>query len=277
MRVEPSLDPVARTLLIPLWARAVEADKRRPMVEDPRAAQVCRSIDYDFSIFRRAYGTQLGCVVRGLLFDEWVADFLRRHPDGTVVELGAGLSTRFERVDNGRAQWIDVDVAGVIELRRRLLPHSKRRELIAADITDSDLLRTLRSRGRGPRLFISEGVLMYLEERDVRALASRIADTFAPTEYLIDAIAPSVVRNQRLHDTMRHMMDAPFRWGIEDIGHIATWDPRFVLEETASLPEIASRFPGRVPLHLRAIASIIGRALPRFAAAYRLGRIVMRG
>src|SRR3954454_13644307 len=96
-------EPVARTLLVPLWARSVESRKTRPIVHDPRAAEICDALDYDFSIFRRAYGTQVGCVLRGLLYDAWATDFLDRHPEGTIVELGAGLSTRFERVDNGRA------------------------------------------------------------------------------------------------------------------------------------------------------------------------------
>jgi O-methyltransferase involved in polyketide biosynthesis len=35
-------------------------------------------------------------------FDEWVKGFLSRHPEGTVVEIGAGLNTRFEtRGDRG--------------------------------------------------------------------------------------------------------------------------------------------------------------------------------
>lgn len=30
------------------------------------------------------------------------------HPAGTITELGCGLNTRFERIDNGLAQWMDM-------------------------------------------------------------------------------------------------------------------------------------------------------------------------
>lgn len=44
-------------------------------------------------------------MLRTVLFDRWVADFLAAHPDGTVVEIGTGLNTRYERLDNGRGRW----------------------------------------------------------------------------------------------------------------------------------------------------------------------------
>ena len=35
--------------------------------------------------------------VRAARFDEAVREFVDRHPDGAVVELGCGLDTRWER------------------------------------------------------------------------------------------------------------------------------------------------------------------------------------
>ncbi|WP_239476717.1 hypothetical protein [Nocardia arizonensis] len=58
------------------------------------------AIDYDFGKFRRP--TLAGAVLRASMFDEYVRGFLRKHPDGTVVDLGCGLSTRFDRLDNRR-------------------------------------------------------------------------------------------------------------------------------------------------------------------------------
>jgi hypothetical protein len=52
------IGPVEMTMLIPLWARAEETRKRRPLVRDPQSLQICDSLDYDFGTFRRAYGTK---------------------------------------------------------------------------------------------------------------------------------------------------------------------------------------------------------------------------
>ena len=137
--VEPlTLGPVAKTMMIPLWARAAETRKRRPLVRDLRALEICEHVDYDFDTFRYSYGTQIGCVLRGLLYDRWVERFLERHPEGTVVELGAGLSTRFERIDNGKAHWVDVDLPDAIALRRSHFAPAPRRTFVAASVLDAD-------------------------------------------------------------------------------------------------------------------------------------------
>ncbi len=270
-----ALDPVARTLLIPLWARAAETRKRRPMVSDPRALEICGLMDYDFRTFRRAYGTQLGCVLRGLLYDQWVAEFIAAHPGGTVVELGAGLGTRFERIDDGRARWIDVDLPDVIALRRRHVEASSRRSFVAASVLDPAWMHRVREISAGPYFFVSEGMLMYLDEADVRSLLVRLADAFGACEIALDSIASLIVRHQRLHDSMKHMMDAPFRWGIDDVRDIERWSARFRVGDVATLPDIARRFPDQVPIRHRVAGALLRGVLPGFAGAYRLSRIAL--
>ena len=42
--------------------------------------------------------------------DSWVCAFLALNPYGTVIELGVGLNSRFERTDNGHARWFELDL-----------------------------------------------------------------------------------------------------------------------------------------------------------------------
>jgi hypothetical protein len=74
---------------------------------------------------------------------------------------------------------------------------------------------------------------------------------------------------------MKHMMDAPFRWGIDDVRDVERWDPRFEVRDVATLPDIASRFRDRVPFWQRVAGVLVKRALPAFANAYRLSRIAV--
>ena len=93
---------------MPLYARALATRRKRPMLVDPKAVEIVDSIDWDFRRIAKPR-RMAGCVLRCALFDVWVREFLQRHPDGTVVEIGAGLNTRFERLDNGRVHWFDLD------------------------------------------------------------------------------------------------------------------------------------------------------------------------
>ena len=58
--------------------------------------------DYNADKFSQAKSSQVGCCLRGVIFDNWVRQFLEQNLQATVIEIGAGLNTRFERVDNGR-------------------------------------------------------------------------------------------------------------------------------------------------------------------------------
>jgi len=82
-----------------------------------------------------------------------------------------------------------------------------------------------------------------------------------------------VVRHQRLHDAMKHMMDAPFGWGIGDVRDIEQWDPRLQVLDVATLPDIAAIFRDRVAKRHRLAARLVGTLVPGLARAYRLSRV----
>jgi O-methyltransferase involved in polyketide biosynthesis len=85
------LGPTAETLLIPLFARAMENRRKMPILADPKAAEMVEGIDWDFQQFNQRLRV-VACNLRSARYDEWVAEFVRRNPHGTVVEIGAGLN-----------------------------------------------------------------------------------------------------------------------------------------------------------------------------------------
>lgn len=113
-----NLGTVQETLLITLWARGTEAGKLDPILKDTKSVEVMNQIDYDFSKLATAKGSQIGICLRGQILDQWVQSFLKDNPDGIVVEVGAGLNTRFERVDNGSVRWFDLDLPDAIAMRQ---------------------------------------------------------------------------------------------------------------------------------------------------------------
>lgn len=104
---------------------------------------------------------------RSSIFDDWTARLLREHPDGTVVKLGTGLNTRFDRLDNGRVHWFDLDLPDATALRRQFFGDSERRKMLAGSVVDTDWFDTV-SASPTPYLLLSEAVLIYLNDDDVR-------------------------------------------------------------------------------------------------------------
>jgi len=174
-RDQVELGQVQETLFIPLAGRAKETGKRRPILRDPKAVEILESVAFDRAKYSRTGGWTT--VIRTACFDLWVRQFLAEHPDGTVVELGTGLNTRFERVDNGTVHWIDLDLPDTIELRRRYFADTDRRRMLAASLLDEDWLSEVES-SPGPYFFVSDGVLVYLREEEVTGALARIAARF---------------------------------------------------------------------------------------------------
>jgi O-methyltransferase involved in polyketide biosynthesis len=177
-------DPVSKTLLIPLLARALEQREPEPLVRDPLAAEMVEQIDYDWRRIRLSRGDLVQCVVRLREFDRFVRDFLVRYPSATVLHLGCGLDARFQRVDNGLVRWFDLDLPDVIAMRRELVPEAARNRFVPGSILEPDWLEQLDVSSAGPVLFVSEAVLVYFEEGRVRDLVVELVESFCYFDHL---------------------------------------------------------------------------------------------
>ena len=87
-----------------------------------------------------------------------------------MAEIGTGLNSPFERVDNGQVHWIDLDLPDTIELRRTFFADTGRRRMVAASALDEDWLPTVAD-SPGPYFFVTDGVLAYLTEEQVTTAA----------------------------------------------------------------------------------------------------------
>ena len=178
------LGAVQETLFITLAARAAETQRKHPVLRDPRAVELLRSIDYDAAKYGRRAGGFF-TVLRTAILDFWIREFLAAHPAATVVELGTGLNARFERVDNGQVHWLDLDLPDTIELRRNFFADTGRRRMVTASVLDEDWLPDV-EQSPGPYFFVAEGVLVYLPEEQVMAALARIAGRFPGAQIALD-------------------------------------------------------------------------------------------
>ena len=207
------LGAVQQTLFIPLAARASQTQRKHPLLRDPKAVEMVRSIDYDAAKYGRGAGGWV-TVLRTAIIDFWVSSFLAAHPAGTVVEIGTGLNTRFERVDNGQVHWFDLDLPDTIELRRTFFADTGRRRMVAASVLDEGWLPTV-AQSRGPYFFVADGVLAYLPEDQVTATLTRIAAQFPGALIALDTYPKQTFdRQHRL--AAKKGMDARWAWPCDD-------------------------------------------------------------
>ena len=183
-------------------------------------------------------------------------DFLAGHPAGTVVEIGTGLNTRFERVDNGQVHWIDMDMPDSIELRRRFFADSARRRMLAASVLDEDWPAAVRQRP-GPYFFVSEGVLTYLAEAP-RAI-SQIATAF-PGDLLAFDTYPQRSMKQQHKMADRQKMAARWAWACDDPRSLERLGLRLLRSTAITSPPrtLRDQLPARYRLYLPLAAPVFG-------------------
>jgi O-methyltransferase involved in polyketide biosynthesis len=229
-RVDPSsLGPVAETLMVTLHARVAETRRPDGILRDPAAVALAARLDYDFSALdspRLDFNDTL-VALRARRIDRHVQAFLARQPEGLVVELGCGLDTRFERVDTGRATWLELDLPEVIGLRRQLLDERPRRRFVARSVSDPAWLDELDDRPGPSCLFVAEGLFPYLALADVRQVLTRLTERYPGSELVFDALAPWLARMSRWHPALRRLRaaGAMVLWGLSRPADVAGWAP----------------------------------------------------
>lgn len=259
-----SLGEVQETLLIPLYGRARDAHRRRSVLSDAKAAELVEAIDYDFEKFR---GPSLsGSVLRASIFDSFVRGFLAEHPDGTVVDLGCGLSTRFERLDNGKVRWFDLDVPDTMDLRRRFFSDTDRYTTIAGSIFDTEWFEQVRAPGR-PVLLLSEAVLLYFPDEQVRATLSRWVDEFPDTPVAFDTGGTFMMNSQDRNPVFR-AVPARMQWTCDDPKDLESLGMALLGSHTFDAPpaEVGRSWP----LSLRFGPKILRRMKPSAVSSYRI-------
>ena len=225
------LGSVQKTLLLPLWGRAVETKKAHPLLVDATAVRIVESIDYDFSTISRniSFISQLAWIARSLHTDRTIREFLEGHPGATIVNLGCGFDTTFERVDNGRLRWYDLDLPDVIELRKTYIQEGDRRTLIACSLLDEGWLGQLTA---GDSIFfVASGVLYYLEEVQVKAFLIKLANALRGSEILFDACSfrGLKIANRKVIQAGGMDDSAILRWGLERAKDMERWDNRIAV------------------------------------------------
>ncbi|MCC7446193.1 MAG: class I SAM-dependent methyltransferase [Anaerolineae bacterium] len=219
------LNNVAETLLIPLYVRALESQRPDALLKDAKALALVTQMGSAFAHVQQIKmddEDKTALILRNRTFDRYTRDFLTRYPAAVIVHIGCGFDSRFERVDNDAVEWYDLDLPEVIDLRRTYIGGERPRyHLLAGSAFDDSWLNTVSVHYPRPFLFLAEGVLMYFEAVQVRALVLALRDHFPGAELIFDAFSPFIVwaNNRRM---ARTKIGARYHWSMrrgKDLEH----------------------------------------------------------
>jgi methyltransferase (TIGR00027 family) len=217
-------------------------------------------------------------IVRTKLIDELILASLAEGCD-CVVNLAAGLDSRPYRMAlPAQLSWIEVDFPAMVEEKERVMAGARpacrlsRRGLDLADSAARAVFLDELAATGGSTLVITEGLLVYLDEEVVRALARDLADRPNIRWWVFDLASPNLL--QMMQKTMgRQLANAPMKFAPAE--GVAFFEPLgWAVGDIRSFFREAVRLK-RLPWFLRPFAFLpdpnprrLGNA--RWSAAIRL-------
>ena len=208
------INTVSETALLTLRSRVVESDRENPVLMDPVGKECFQRLmeilpnDLRDRIMNRKLSSFLSrhLALRARKYDEFCLEFLTEHPDGVVVNLGAGFDTRFWRIGVDKNRYMELDLPEVIELKREILGDKISYETFGRSVLDPDWINTLKAKQSEYILFLAEGLFMYFPPEDSKRTLQSMAENFAKSRLVME-----VVHEKYTRGTYKKMVERKMR------------------------------------------------------------------
>lgn len=246
------LDPIQETMLLTLYARALDTRSDRPILGDTRSADLADRIDYDFAKLDVKPGLVCGTALRAKRIDEAVKHFTTANPHGVVLDLGSGLDTRIFRCEpQPGVDWYDIDFPEIIDIRERLLP--SRSIHIGADLTETGWETAIPA--DRPAIIVAEGLLPFMPGDSFQRMIRALTAHFATGELVLNGYTRFAAWAMKYHPVIK-TIGITAAQGFDDRHEPETWEAGLTLAEELLLtraPEVAD-----FPQPLRALTRAMG-------------------
>lgn len=241
-----NLKGVQETFLMPLWGRAYETKKDNPLLIDKEAVRIIERIDYDFDRIAQKTNplSRLSWISRSIYFDKKILDFLSSNPDGSIINIGCGLDTTYERVNNGTANWYELDFPEVIVIRKKVLEETENRKFLPYSVFDEHWYDKIINKENV--LIMMAGVVYYFEEEQVKALLKMFSVKFKDTIIICDysSVKGIEIANKKVIENSGMDKNAYLKWGINNIKNIEKWQQGIKVQENIKMfYEMKKKYP----------------------------------
>ena len=215
-QIVTELTGVPRTLLLPLRGRADEQSNPYPLFQDPLAVEWLKLAGWDQELekyySKSSKAASILVAIRTYQHDQIASGHIANYSHPVVVELGAGLSSRFHRIGQNAYRWFELDLPMVTELRSKLDTQTEQHQFISASVMDFDWINNLPSVEPENILFIAEGLLPYFEVNEVQKLLSMIRSRFPGATLDVEVLG----NYSKMFSKMLSQIGAPLKWFVKN-------------------------------------------------------------
>lgn len=239
------------TLLITLYAKAMDYRSENSILNDLKANELLIQIDYDFERLK-GFGNEM-MVIRAKQLDRWVNEFLEKNPNSIVLNLGCGLDTRISRINPpASVNWFDVDFPEVIDLRKRFFQERPGYQMVSSSVTELNWLKQIPN--DQPVMILAEGLLEYLSENEVKELLYRLTHHFPTGQLAFDVMNAFAINAGK--KSLKETTGAEHKWAVDSIHEVDQLNTQ--LKRAAALSVFKSNAIHKLAIKTRLIYSALG-------------------
>jgi len=209
------------TLLIPLYGKAKENEKKAPVIIDRKAVEIVNQIEYNFDLLKIPEKTNIMMCIRAKIIDNYVNEYLKNSDKSIALHLGCGFDSRYDRIKNRNVDWYDVDFEEVIDIRRHFYKETDNYHQVASSVTESGWIEKI-PRDREQYIVIAEGLFMYLKEDEIKVLISRLKERLGSYSLIFDAYSVLTAKSAKSHPSIKKT-GAKIQWGIDNPVKLTEW------------------------------------------------------
>lgn len=214
------MDGVNKTLYIPLYGKAL-VSRKGILLHDPKAEEIWEKEGFSLKGKSASKWLAYYMAMRSWVFDEWTRQKMEANPDSTVLHLGCGLDSRYERIKMEAQHWFDVDYPEVIRERSQYYAETPHYHMVAADVTEEGWIH--RIPGGGNAIVAMEGISMYLRPQELQRLLKVLGNHFSSVCLLMDCYSGFAARASK------------YKNPVNDVGVTEVYgmdDPQLLAEKT---------------------------------------------
>ena len=213
------LKGVEDTLYIPLEARIYASKNFPEFFYDEKALSLGKHIPTNDINENSTEYFYMASVCRQYTIDQKIIKFLETNNICNVVFLGAGLETSFNRIGNAEANFYQVDLPDLIEVRKRLLGNAENEILISGDMFTLDWIKEMDV--FLPTMIIASGVYQYFDEEKILSMVKQMKEMIPKGELIFDATNSTGLKLANKYVKKTGNIDAQMYFSIDNPAEFA--------------------------------------------------------
>jgi len=182
--------------------RAMETERPDALFRDPYARALAGPEgERIVKEMPRGRASSWAMITRTVVFDEIILDVVRRHDVDMVLNLAAGLDARPWRLKlPASLRWVDVDLPAMLDYKAshmRNVPPVCQYAAVPANLVDAGERAAVFGRlgsEATEALVVTEGLLIYLADEQVAALATELHTQQSFRWWLLDLASPDLLK-----------------------------------------------------------------------------------